>query len=483
MDKICAATDMDITSAIRHDEQDDRNNNGYDKASGDLYACMRPILILGRVLGILPISGVFMGPDVNDDKVLTYHLGFGWVTFPVLCSLVVLLLLGANMALSFLNLFQLFADEGAGGSASQLAIAARDPMFYLMSFLVYAFFLLRANDLLKLFVKWRVVSDDLRFQDNDAKLFEHIVILTGSIFGFGIFENILYAMNNFPLSGRGANAIVPADQTAFEENLSSLETYFWRSHPFWAKLLSYDTFFALILMFVNTLAAYSWTFGDLFIVLCSRALYYKFKILVDQTNLKLLGRVEDDGQDGVCFRSTRRNKSVLQWSQVRKDHLTLCKLLDEFESFLSPLIFLSYSTNIFFICLEIHQGLTPQNNSSLFSSAYSFISFVYLLLRVLVVSIMAAKVNEYVHQITICTQKCATNEYCSELERLEMMLAASPIGLQGLGCFVVTRAFLLMVVSVVFTVEIVLLQSSATATTLAQVQGFNTSTEIPHLRT
>jgi hypothetical protein len=44
---------------------------------------------------------------------------------------------------------------------------------------------------------------------------------------------------------------------------------------------------------------------------------------------------------------------AISWSQVRKDHLTLCKLLEEFETFLSPLIFTSYSVNIFFICLEV----------------------------------------------------------------------------------------------------------------------------------
>lgn len=105
MDKICAATDMDITSAIRHDEQDDRNNNGYDKASGDLYACMRPILILGRVLGILPISGVFMGPDVNDDKVLTYHLGFGYVFGSEISRIKKKLLISWNFQVGYISRF------------------------------------------------------------------------------------------------------------------------------------------------------------------------------------------------------------------------------------------------------------------------------------------------------------------------------------------------------------------------------------------
>jgi hypothetical protein len=49
--------------------------------------------------------------------------------------------------------------------------------------------------------------------------------------------------------------------------------------------------------------------------------------------------------------------------------------------------------------------------------------------------------------------------------------------LSGLGCFVITRAFLLMVVSVIFTVEIVLLQASATPHQ-SQLPGLQMSTPL-----
>jgi len=114
--------------------------------------------------------------------------------------------------------------------------------------------------------------------------------------------------------------------------------------------------------------------------------------------------------------------------------------------------------------LKLHQGLTPQDDRSPFDSAFSTVSFACLVTRVLGVSLTGAKVNEYVHLILIPIQRCSSDDYCVELERLERMLACGPIGLGGLGCFVITRAFLLVVLSVVFTVEIVLLQASATPT-------------------
>lgn len=49
-----------------------------DKDSGDFYACLRPILILGRIIGILPITGVFHSADESNNKNLT-QIGFGYV--------------------------------------------------------------------------------------------------------------------------------------------------------------------------------------------------------------------------------------------------------------------------------------------------------------------------------------------------------------------------------------------------------------------
>lgn len=49
--------------------------------------------------------------------------------------------------------------------------------------------------------------------------------------------------------------------------------------------------------------------------------------------------------------------------------------------------------------------------------------------------------------------------YAMKVARLEEIVSIGPqIGLSGLGCFVVTKPFILKILSVVFTIEIVLLQ-------------------------
>ena len=87
-----------------------------------------------------------------------------------------------------------------------------------------------------------------------------------------------------------------------EMNFSSLETYYWRSQPFWASLVPVLT---VVLLLANTLASYSWNYADIFLVICSRALYFKFKILVEQTDQRLLSKSNDENmlfQIGtLCF--------------------------------------------------------------------------------------------------------------------------------------------------------------------------------------
>ena len=56
-----------------------------------------------------------------------------------------------------------------------------------------------------------------------------------------------------------------------------------------------------------------------------------------------------------------------------------------------------------------------------------------------------------------------------QLERLERMLSNNTIGLSGLGCFVVTKAFLLVVGSVIFTFQVVLMQTQSDASDIVPV--------------
>ncbi|CAL8116987.1 unnamed protein product [Orchesella dallaii] len=97
------------------------------------------------------------------------------------------------------------------------------------------------------------------------------------------------------------------------------------------------------------------------------------------------------------------SKNGHAWLQVAQDHKKLCDLLQRFENFFSPLVFGSYAVNVYYICIQV--------------------------------------------------------------SRLDQRVSSGhDIGLSGLGCFVVTKPFMLSLLSVIFTLEIVLLQSAPSPT-------------------
>ncbi|CAG7826075.1 unnamed protein product, partial [Allacma fusca] len=105
----------------------------------------------------------------------------------------------------------------------------------------------------------------------------------------------------------------------------------------------------------------------------------------------------------------------------------------------------------------LNLGLNPSGNTSLIASIYALWSFLHLIARVYLVSVAGARINEWAHKIGDLFRKCPNEAYITEVERAERFVSANTIGLNGLGCFIITKPLILQIVGVVFTFEIVLL--------------------------
>ncbi|CAL8122975.1 unnamed protein product [Orchesella dallaii] len=416
--------------------------------NGDFYSCIRPLLRFGKILGLIPVGNLW------SDSVDVEKLGFRWKSYPAAISVLITLILSINALFSFLDLFRRFAGKG-GGNATELAFAAKGPLFYLTVLLIYLFFLLKAKTMLKLFTTWRKVSNELNLRVVDETLARSVKVLATVIYVSASLDFVASSLTQFPIIERTST------QNGKEHGFTPLETYYNRSHPFWAFYIPFHPIVAVILLICSLVSVLAWNYADVITIVFSRALYFKFKTLVEETEKRLIPSEE---------KHQFQKLHGITWTEVRRDHLTLCKLLDDVEAFLSPLIFLSYSINIFFICLQLHQGLTPVPDRTILDSVDSAWTFLHLIFRLTMMSLTASKINEYAHQIASSIQKCSSSEYCKEVERLERMLGTGPLGLSGLGCFVITRAFMLVVISVIFTMEIVLLQTSATGSTTVALQ-------------
>jgi Trehalose receptor len=125
-----------------------------------------------------------------------------------------------------------------------------------------------------------------------------------------------------------------------------MEFYYQYFNNHWVLVVYDDTgtttarALGYFLFICNLLSLYAWNYADLLITNFSRALYYKFKILRQVAEHKLLTMAHDE-QDQT------------EWNHLPVDHATLRDLLKKFAKFLSPLVFASFAVNVFYICLQV----------------------------------------------------------------------------------------------------------------------------------
>jgi len=62
-------------------------------------------------------------------------------------------------------------------------------------------------------------------------------------------------------------------------NLTSLETFYWRSQNHWANNIGYHWFLLVFAFIQHKWILYSWNYMDILIAVFARAMYFQFKTL------------------------------------------------------------------------------------------------------------------------------------------------------------------------------------------------------------
>ncbi|CAG7718720.1 unnamed protein product [Allacma fusca] len=406
------------------------------KNQDDLYSSLRYVLIFGRIIGLIPWQGMFQPFSEN--------LKFTWRSQAAIYSVTMSCLLFFS---AVINGFVSFRNTNV--SPSDLAWSANLAVFYGIGGYMYLFMVNQAHKFLRVFQKWR---ETFIFYDGvDQKLFRDVNIIALCIFTSCILEHSYAHLKFFPIVGNSERRLIARKDLQVKlANASAWETYYWRSHPFVGDIIPYHFISAFGVFILAKYSILAWNFGDILVTVMSRALYYRFKMLHQQAQQILVG------QDGLLCRDTAK------WRQLAVDHEKLCDLAQTCEELLSPLVFALFGVNVYYFCIQLNLGLTPTANTTLIASIYAVWSFLHLIMRLLVVSITASHIHTHAHKIVDVLKKCPIECYTAEIERAERLIRTSQIGLTGLGCFTITRQFILQIVNVVFTFEIVLLQTSNT---------------------
>ncbi|KAF7990016.1 hypothetical protein HCN44_008690 [Aphidius gifuensis] len=195
-------------------------------------------------------------------------------------------------------------------------------------------------------------------------------------------------------------------------------------------------------LFIITISCYIWNFTDLFIILVSTGLAERYKYL-----------------NNVTMTSIMWDDHVAYWQELRKNYSSLSKIVKQTDKILSPLIFISCFHNFSFICLRLLIGISPNGDFS-FTSIYPFLSFVFVVVRMLTVMFSIARINDNSKNSLAVIFTCEQSKYTIETERLQYQLANDKIALSAMNFFFITRNFIVTVAGAVFTYEIMLLQFS-----------------------
>ncbi|OXA56316.1 Gustatory receptor for sugar taste 64a [Folsomia candida] len=393
----------------------------HPKGGDDLYAVLRMPIIIGACFGLIPIRGLREECFHPDKQV------FGWKHIRTLITIIVTFLIFLN-TFFITHSFFIGIISKQNNSAGSLVLSFSGVWFYTAGTLVYAFFLLRSKRLCAYFGHWVKVSEQIcDTLQPDWNICRDVNLICILVLLDCLAENTLFHFHAMRPQQRGRMGSL-----TFEEVLRD----YYNSNQYIFPFFNYSPAVTLGLLFTNKLATYAWNFGDIFLMIFSRALYARYASL----NSFIESLMVPDGS--VCL----IKKGTVSWANVRRNFLLITKLLEEGNQLLSPLIWLSYITDIFFVCRQLYEGLAPSANDRYpINKVYMAWSLFHLIIRTIGVNWMAAKICESAHKISKILQHCYPEEYDDDVRRLERYLSTKIIGITGNGCFIITRSFILMV--------------------------------------
>uniref|UniRef100_A0A0U5APM3 Putative gustatory receptor n=1 Tax=Reticulitermes speratus TaxID=60591 RepID=A0A0U5APM3_9NEOP len=229
---------------------------------------------------------------------------------------------------------------------------------------------------------------------------------------------------------------------AIEDGMDGICTYFFNSFPHVYDYIPCSLWNGVIVFLINVLCAFAWTYMDLFIVLMSVALADKFRQL------------------NRCLQSVQGKPTPPRfWHQMREDYNTLSCLVMRVDSCMSKIVFLSFANNLYTVCIQLFNSLhLPQNAVQM---VYFCLSFGYVLLRIVAVSLSAASINEQSSQVRKILYSVPATSFSKEVQRFLQQVTTYEIALTGLNLFSVKRTLLLKVAATIVTYELILVQFSA----------------------
>lgn len=103
------------------------------------------------------------------------------------------------------------------------------------------------------------------------------------------------------------------------------------------RIFPFSPLYVLFIFLNNIVSFYGWHFSDLIMILFGRGIGFKFTALVESS------------------KKLYEEERFISGKTLRRDHYLLCSFVARVESFLSPLILLSFATNVYSLSLQVNE--------------------------------------------------------------------------------------------------------------------------------
>ncbi|XP_046825824.1 gustatory receptor for sugar taste 64f-like [Vespa crabro] len=398
-------------------------NNDKDSEES-FHRAISPILWWAQFFGLLPLSGI----SAN----LPSSLKFKKISFRTAYAIIVAVSIFIMAILSIIHMIKTLKPESFGVRGG-IAAATAGAIFYgngLCGTIMYLWlsprWVILQND-------WKAMEQFIDSNKNQRpRLRWKFIIISTIILFFALFEHIVSVINN---------------STNFEWGTSNstfanfLHIYTVNSHNFILENVDYNFAIGIYIFIVSKIATFVWNFTDLFVMLISTGLAERYKTL----NKRL-------------FDTAKKHANNIDWSEFRNDYAILSSLVKKVDNDISPIILLSFANNLYFICLQLLNGISGPEGDDILSNLYFFGSFAFLILRTCAVTLLSARINDQSKTVLPLLYNCSSSTYNIETQRLQYQLTTDDISLTGLRFFSITRNFMLALTGAIVTYEVVLLQ-------------------------
>ncbi|XP_058975428.1 gustatory receptor for sugar taste 64a isoform X2 [Musca domestica] len=222
----------------------------------------------------------------------------------------------------------------------------------------------------------------------------------------------------------------------------SFNNYILKNYDYVFQILPHNMFIGVFILIVNGLCTFIWNYMDMFIMMISKGIAYRFEQITTRIN-KLA------------------NKEVPEtvFIEIREHYVKLCELLDCVDEDLSGIILLSCINNLYFVCYQLLNVFNKLRWP--INYIYFWYSLLYLIGRTAFAFLSAASINDESKGGLAVLRRVSSRTWCVEVERLIFQMTTQTVALSGKKFYFLTRRLLFGMAGTIVTYELVLLQFDA----------------------